>query len=91
MEKFQACLVAELSGVLQVIGPNGQIEMYRQRGIGSIPVEHRETFRRMGLLDGNIMNYPEFPKNYTLYVENPNIQGNVTMTYPYKRYLRNLL
>lgn len=91
MEKFQACLIAESSGVLQVIGPNGQIEMYRQRGIGSIPVEHRTALRGMGLLNGNIMNYPEFPKNYTLYVEDKNIQGNVTITYPYKRYLRNLL
>lgn len=90
MEKFQACLVVEALGIVTVIGILGTQETYRQRGIDKIPDKHKEILIENGLLFRYYYKYPEFPSNYTLYIEDKSIQGNVTMTYPYKKYLKRL-
>lgn len=86
-EKHRAHLVLEYRGILQVIGPGGNIETYRQKGIGQIPYKHIELLLECGKLDRKYVALKDFPRNYTLVVDEPQVwESRVTATFPYKSY-----
>lgn len=81
-------LVREYNGVLEVIGPTGNIEVYIQRGVKNIPEKHKRYLKLAGALVQNAEEFKEFPSNYKLVVEDPSIQGRVTMSFPYQTYIK---
>lgn len=69
-------------GLITLIKPNGEIGVYRQRGI---PV--RNSIQTLYLIEGGHLspdwsNHKELPKNWSISFENEEIMGKARATFP---------
>lgn len=79
--RFYATLVSFNKGILQVIGPDGNMYCFRQRGTSNLTDgEYAKAFSR-GLLCNQAMKLRVFPSNWSLINEEPEILGKVTVTF----------
>lgn len=79
--RFYATLVSFDKGVLQVIGPDGNMYCFRQRGTSDLTdKEYARAFSR-GLLCHQAMRLRVFPRDWSLINEEPEILGKVTVTF----------
>ena len=69
-------------GIITLITETGEIENYRQRGIGSIAEVKRRALIGLGMLHPNWRNFKELPKNWSISFEDPEIMGRARMSYP---------
>lgn len=80
-DRFYATLVSFDKGVLQVIGPDGNMYYFRQRGTSNLTdKEYARAFSK-GLLCHQAMRLRVFPSNWSLINEEPEILGKVTVTF----------
>lgn len=68
--------VSVYNGVITIIGDDGELEYYKQRGIDLLSKEELEEAIEEGELVDWINELVELPKNYKLYYEDSEIMGN---------------
>lgn len=77
-------------GIIKLIGVNGDIEFYRQRGIQKLPKDIVNRLIANGELYKNWEKCKELPRNYSISYEDSEIQGRALATFPaYLKYKRN--
>lgn len=81
-ERIYLMAVMIESGIITVIEETGEIGYYRQRGIQRINPTIRSLLIQKGLLDRRWASVPELPRHYSIYYEEPDIQGRAVATYP---------
>lgn len=69
-------------GIITLIGENGAIETYRQRGIGAIPANVRALLISKKLLHPRWNQAKELPRHYSIEFEDEEIMGKARATYP---------
>lgn len=69
-------------GIITLIGENGTIENYRQRGIGAIPANVRALLISKKLLHPRWDTAKELPRHYSIVFEDEEIMGKARATYP---------
>lgn len=82
VERKYITAICIMQGIIELIEPNGEIGYYRQRGIKALSPSVRDRVIKDGFLDKNWGKYPELPKNYTIYFEDPEIMGRAVATFP---------
>lgn len=60
---------------------DGRIEQYIQREVGRLTDREKVHAVRLGMIPVNFKDYKEFPRNYSLVVEDPEVQGKPTVTF----------
>lgn len=73
--------IAIAAGIIDLIGPDGSIITYRQRGIKKIPDEIKYKLIAMGLLHRDWENFQELPSNISISFEDPYIMGRAKASY----------
>lgn len=69
-------------GIITLVGENGEIEMYRQRGIGAIPANVKTLLVHKRLLHPRWNEFKELPRHYSVVFEDEEIMGRARATYP---------
>lgn len=90
VERKYITAICIMKGIIELIEPNGEIGYYRQRGIKALSPSVRDRVTKDGFLDKNWGKYPELPKNYTIYFEDPEIMGRAVATFPSTERIINL-
>lgn len=70
------------AGVITLIGENGTLENYRQRGIKSIPNNVKALLISKRLLHPRWETLKELPRHYSISFEDEEIMGKARATYP---------
>lgn len=89
-ERQYITAISIMQGIITLIEPNGEIGYYRQRGIKALSPSVRDRVIHDGFLDKNWGKYPELPRNYTIYFEEPEIMGRAVATFPNTERIINL-
>lgn len=74
--------ITVVAGIITLIDENGQIAMYRQRGISKYSEKQIKVLLSAGLLDPRWKMYKELPKHVSIFFEDPEIMGKAQATYP---------
>ena len=81
-ERIYLMAITIEKGIITLIEEEGNIGYYRQRGIQRINPTIRALLIQRGFLDKRWQTVPELPRNYSIYYEEPDIQGRAVATYP---------
>ena len=74
--------VSIMRGIITLIEPDGNVNCYRQRGLGALTNIQLAMLIRAGMLDPNWMRYKELPKNWSIEFEDEEIMGKARATFP---------
>lgn len=80
-----ATLVAYDRSLIVVVDPNGKTAEYRQRGIGRLALKDINYLIQRGFLNPKCNSVPDFPDNWSLVNEAPEILGRVYVTFNINR------
>jgi hypothetical protein len=80
MERVIATLIGFERGVI-TCEAYGKIEYYIQRDVHRLTDREKSQAITLGMLPSNYKSFEEFPRNYSLNIEDPEIQGKVTVTF----------
>lgn len=83
-EREYVTAISIMSGIIQLIEPNGEIAYYRQRGMSRIPSDIMREFVLRGKVVPNWVEYKELPSNYSISFEDEDIMGKARASFPYK-------
>lgn len=78
---IRVTVVSIQQGVIQVIGPYGNQEYYRQCGIDKLDKATLQSCIANGLLSPEVFKLPELPSKYALEVEDEEIMGKPERTF----------
>lgn len=81
-ERQYLTAVSIMAGIITLIDYNGNIQQYRQRGIGKYSDSQRKVLISAGLLVKNWETYKELPSYISISFEDPEIMGRAQATYP---------
>lgn len=70
------------AGIIELIEENGQIALYRQRGINQIHDNLKIQLISNGFLIKDWYKYKELPKNYSISYEDEAIMGKARASFP---------
>lgn len=73
--KKELTAIAIYQGVMTVIDEYGNVVYYRQRGIDKLSRDKLRAAIASGLLQANILDIPELPKQYKVVYEREDICG----------------
>lgn len=83
-EKMElATAISCIKGVITVIGPVGNLEMYRHPLVDKLSKEEIAKGKSNGTLEMNIEEYETFPENYEIETEEPEIMGDMSTYYDF--------
>ena len=74
--------ITVVAGLITLIDENGQIAIYRQRGIQKYSEGQIKVLMNAGLLDPRWRMYKELPKHISIFFEDPEVMGKAQATYP---------
>lgn len=80
-KRYYVDLVSFDKGVITVVKPDGQVGVYVQRGVHKLDMMQFRTAVGVGMLRADAMNFAEFPREFTLVNERPDIMGKVRVTF----------
>lgn len=69
-------------GLITLIDPNGEIGVYRQRGLKQFSKAQLDYLVQNGYLNPAWSNYKELPKNWSISFEDEEIMGKARVTFP---------
>lgn len=81
-ERLYLTAISIVAGIITLIDVDGQIVMYRQRGIQKFSDKQLKLLFSTGLLNPNWKMYRELPKNISISFEDPEIMGRAQASYP---------
>lgn len=80
-KRYYVDLVSFDKGVITVVKPDGQVGVYVQRGVHKLDTMQFRTAVGIGMLRTDAKNFTEFPREFTLVNERPDIMGEVRVTF----------
>lgn len=84
VERKYLTAVTIIAGIITLIDENGEIKLYRQRGITQIPDEVKMMLIGKGLLNREWYKLKELPRNYTISFDDSAILGRASASFPVK-------
>ena len=81
-ERLYLTAISVVAGIVTLIDMDGQIVMYRQRGISKYSDKQIKVLVSTGLLHPNWKMYKELPKHISISFEDTEIMGRAQATYP---------
>lgn len=85
-KQIEITCVGVYNGIVQVIEPNGNIGYYRMRGIGKLNRVQLMNLIGLGVLDRNVVNLPELPKEYHCKYEKGSGMGRCVVNFDKSKY-----
>lgn len=80
-ERYYVTLVSYDRGIISVVNPDGKIGTYTQRGVHKLNEMQYRMAVGAGMLRPDARNFKDFPKEFTLNNERPDIMGRVKVTF----------
>ena len=78
-------------GLIALIEPDGNIGVYRQRGMDKVDAHLMNQLVSMGLVVPNWMQYKELPKYYVISFEDEQIMGKAEPKFKIQDYIKTAL